>query len=68
MESVILLTLVLALVAAAAGGAAGYFMRQARQRTSHDPIRFAAEATARLDAETETRVKEIMLQHGLVPA
>jgi ribonucrease Y len=61
-ESVILLTLVLGLVAVAGGGAAGYFMRQARQRASHDPVQLAAEASARLDAETDARVKEIVRQ------
>ena len=62
MEIVILLMIVLGLVAVGAGGVAGYVVRQTRQRTSHDPVKLAEEASARLDAETETRVKEILLQ------
>ena len=62
MESFILLVLVLGLVAAAGGGVAGYLARQTRQRVSYDPVKMAELATARLNAETETRVKEIVLQ------
>jgi ribonuclease Y len=59
-ESVILLSLVLGLVAVAGGAAAGYFARQAQQRTRHDPVQLAEEASARLDAETEARVSEVL--------
>jgi ribonucrease Y len=61
-ESVILLTIVIGLIAAAAGAAAGYLARQARQRTSFDPVKVAEVASARIDAETEIRVKEIVRQ------
>ena len=61
MESVILLMIVLGLVGACAGAAAGYIVRQARQRTTHDPVKAAEAALARLDAETETRVNEIVV-------
>jgi ribonucrease Y len=61
-ETVILLMIVSGLVAVGAGAAAGYVVRQARQRTTHDPVQAAEAALARLDAETETRVKEIVLQ------
>src|SRR5688572_19189208 len=61
-ESVILLAIVLTLVAAAAGVGGGYVARQMQQRTRLDPVKAAEVAVARLDAETETRVKEIVLQ------
>ena len=62
MDTVILLTIVCGLVAVAVGAATGYRVRQARLRTTHDPVKLAEAANARLDAETETRVKEILLQ------
>jgi ribonuclease Y len=61
-ESVILLTIVLGLVAVAAGAAAGYYARQAQQRTRVDPVRAAETASAQLDADTEARVNEIILR------
>ena len=62
MDTVILLTIVCGLVAVAVGAATGYRVQQARLRTTHDPVKLAEAANARLDAETETRVQEIVLQ------
>ena len=60
MESGILLAIVLGLLAVAGGAAAGYFARQAQQRSRLDPVKVAEAAHARLDAETEARVQEIV--------
>ena len=58
MESGILLA-VLGLIAVAAGGWAGYVVRQ---RTVVDPVRVAEVAAAQLRSEAEARVREIQLQ------
>jgi ribonucrease Y len=58
MESGILLAIV-GLVALAAGGWAGYVMRQ---RAVVDPVRVADIASAQLRSEAESRAKEILLQ------